>query len=138
MKPVGPTLDSEIKSRGLVKARIAEAYGISRQNFGNLLKCKSMDLAKYEKLCNIIGCSPTIVFEDGIQRAISIGAISQTTYDGDASVSVNEGTLKMIDQLLNSKDKVIYEMENRIKEKDKVIKLLGKMIDPEKLTDIGI
>lgn len=138
MKHVGQALNFEIQKRGIVKSRIADELGVPRSTITYLLQRKTMDITRYEELCKIIGCSPLVAFDYEKPSGVSIGDITQSSVVGENSVHVNDGMLKMLVDLLEAKDHIISEKEKRIEEKDKVIHLLTKMIDPEKLADLSL
>ena len=138
MKHVGHTLEQEIKKRGIVKSRLAEQLGVPRSTITYMMQRSTMDITRYEEICKYIGCSPLVAFDYEKSSGVSIGDISQSNNNGDNAVHVNDGMLKMLVDLLDAKDSIISEKDKRLEDKDRVIKLLSKMIDPDKLTDIGL
>lgn len=138
MKHVGKVLAAEIKKRGIVQARLAEKLGVPRTSITYMLQRKTMDITRYEEMCNLIGCHPMVAFDDSRLPGVQIGDITQTSNSGENNVQVNDGMLKMLVDLLDAKDKSLADKEDIIKEKEKVIQLLAKMIDPEKLAGLSL
>lgn len=138
MKHIGETLRKEIDRRGLRQAEVARRYGCHRSNLQYFLRQETLDVHKYDKLCKAIGCSPMIAFDDcGCHTGITIGDITQNN-NGVASVNVNESTIKMMAALIETKDRLNMELTERLNDKEKIISMLMKLVDPEKLVGLGL
>lgn len=121
MKHVGKELYRIIDEKRLVKSEIAKKIGVSPSYFGQMLHYASMDAAKLEKLCNVIGISPGYFFDEWTSDKYTIGEINNGTVIGDATVNVGENA-KYIQSLLDEKERII-------KEKERLIKVLLSKLD---------
>jgi len=107
MKKIGPELDRIITERGVIKKNIAERLNITPTYFSRLLKAESMDCQMLENICNIIGISPAIFFDD--VQSINIGGANATSVLGAATAQVNitEGEVNALRELLAEKERTI-------------------------------
>ena len=107
MKKIGPELDRIITERGVIKKNIAERLNITPTYFSRLLKAESMDCQMLENICNIIGISPAIFFNDS--QSINIGGANATSVLGAATAQVNitEGEVNALRELLAEKERTI-------------------------------
>ena len=107
MKKIGPELDRIITERGVIKKNIAERLNITPTYFSRLLKAETMDCQMLENICNIIGISPAIFFDD--VKSINIGGANATSVLGTATAQVNitQGEAQALKQLLEEKERTI-------------------------------
>ena len=105
MKHIGALIKNHIETNQLVKKNVAVAAGITPTYLSTLFNQKSMDCELFEKICHIIGMSPTIIFESpapGVQIKTDIKA---TTLIGDAAVNIGEA--QGLNALLAEKERLI-------------------------------
>lgn len=105
MKHIGELIKNHIETNKLTKKTVAEAVGITPTYLSTLFNQQSMDCALFEKICHVIGMSPTIIFDAPIPGTQIKTDIKATTLIGDAAVTIGE--TQTLRELLAEKERLI-------------------------------
>lgn len=122
MKHMGKALKQIIEKNHLEKKKVAGLAGLHPSRLSQLFDNETLDVVLLDKLCKILNVSPLYFFDDNMQETAIVRDITQTSYFGDSNVAINDKTLSVYKDLIESKDKLLEE-------KERYIQLLTKTIE---------
>lgn len=100
MKHIGEYLKEYIENNRLVKGEIAEKCEITHTYLSAIFHKSSIDCALFDKICNVIGLDPALVFESSSSKAV------QNDVNKDLQI-------EMLSKLLDEKERTIQLLLNK-------------------------
>lgn len=107
MKHVGELTDRIVNEKRLKKVDFCKAIGISTGYYSVLIQKPSIQCDLLEKICQALDISPAIYFDDYNEPTNRIGDVNNTAIMGNAQVTITQGEVERLRELLNEKERTI-------------------------------
>ena len=109
MKHIGNELRKYLDDHHIVRKNVAEKIGITPTYLSIILNKESIDCALLDKICQELRLSPAYFFEDygATNQYNSVGGVSASSIHGNANVSISQGEIKMLNDLIAEKVRTI-------------------------------
>ena len=103
MKNIGAELKKLIEEKRLVKKEL----GITPTYLSAIMRKESIDCSLLDRICNIIGVSPSYFFDE--DASVSVSNVRATTVIGNANaaVTITAGEVSALKELLKEKERTI-------------------------------
>lgn len=109
LKKVALEFNNSLEKSGIMKKKIAEDLGVSRQTLDVYLKEGEMPLSKFYQLCDILKINPVVFFDGNsgnIQNAVNNRGVTQTI----SNSSVDYELLKQENKHLKEKVELLERL----------------------------
>lgn len=107
MKNIGTELKRLIEEKHLVKKDLAAELGITPTYLSAIMRKESIDCLLLDRICSIIGVSPSYFFDD--DASVSVSNVKATTVIGNANaaVTITANEVSALKELLKEKERTI-------------------------------
>lgn len=106
MKNIGFELNRIMTERRLVRKDVAKEVGITPTYLSAIVRKKSIDCELLDKICKAIGISASYFFDDSAAGNY-VSDINATTVIGDTNITITQGEVEMLKELLAEKERTI-------------------------------
>lgn len=107
MKNIGKELKKFIEEKHLVKKDLAAELGITPTYLSAIMRKESIDCMLLDRICNIIGVSPSYFFDDDVSVRVSNVKASTVIGNANAAVTITPNEVATLKQLLEEKERTI-------------------------------
>ncbi len=107
MKNIGDELKRLIEEKRLVKKDLAAELGITPTYLSAIMRKESIDCSLLDRICGLIGVSPSYFFDD--EAGINVSNVHASTVIGNANaaVTITANEVATLKELLKEKERTI-------------------------------
>lgn len=107
MKNIGNELKRLIEEKRLVKKDLAAELGITPTYLSAIMRKESIDCSLLDRICGLIGVSPSYFFDD--EAGINVSSVHASTVIGNANaaVTITANEVAALKELLKEKERTI-------------------------------
>lgn len=107
MKNIGAELKKLIEEKHLVKKELAAELGITPTYLSAIMRKESIDCMLLDRICHIIGVSPSYFFYDAASVSVSNVKAATVIGNANAAVTITAGEVSALKELLKEKERTI-------------------------------
>ncbi len=107
MKNIGTELKKLIEEKHLVKKDLAAELGITPTYLSAIMRKESIDCLLLDRICNVIGVSPSYFFDDDASVSVSNVKATSVIGNANAAVTITANEVSALKELLKEKERTI-------------------------------
>lgn len=107
MKHVGEEINRLVEEKRIAKINFCKAINISPGYYSVMTQKPSIQCELLERICRVLGVSPATFFDDCPTATNQIGDVNNTAIMGTANITITQGEVERLRELLNEKERTI-------------------------------